>query len=578
MVLLLPIAIPVAVAVLVLWRRLSPRVALGVAAVGPLPALALALFGERTTTVLPWLLLQTHLGLTTVTHVFLLFTSLLWTIAGIYAVAYMAHDTRQRGFAFFFLLTLAGNIGLILAADVASFYLFFGVMTFAGYGLVVHDRTAAARGAANIYIALAIVGELMLLAGIFLAVAEAGSLLLADIPAAVAASASRHTIIALLFFGFGVKAGVLGLHMWLPLAHPAAPTPASAVLSGTMIKAGLLGWIHTLPAGEVAMPGWSLFLICWGLTAAFFAVAVGVTQRDPKSNLAYSSISQMGVMMVGLGIGFATPAAWPAALGVLLVYAFSHALAKGTLFLGVGICAGAGPQRWKRHLALGGVFLAAVAIAGAPLTGGAVAKKALKDVAGYAPGIMPEVLDIMLPLTSLASTLLLGRFLFLVRPLAYEYEPKPYGVSLWWSWIFMLSALATGVWLAVPYLALEVPLPALAPAELWDGLWPILLGAVALYGAYRLQLRRPVIAEVPAGDVLWVIGRMVTYTRFGWRRRFSTAERLRLDLYPFIAGLLEGPRPRRLAAAAEGALVRWDVATALYLLLLLAFVAVTMTA
>jgi hydrogenase-4 component B len=108
--------------------------------------------------------------------------------------------------------------------------------------------------------------------------------------------------IGLLLLGLGVKAGMVPLHIWLPLAHPAAPVAASAVLSGTMIKTALLGWMRFLPVGAVALPEWGGLLAGAGTLTLLFALPIGLTQSDPKVVLAYSSISKMGLMMLVLGL------------------------------------------------------------------------------------------------------------------------------------------------------------------------------------------------------------------------------------------------------------------------------------
>src|SRR5690606_7309656 len=122
------------------------------------------------------------------------------------------------------------------------------------------------------------------------------------VAAGLADAPRRDLIVGLVLAGFGIKAGALPLHVWLPLAHPAAPTPASAVLSGAMIKAGLLGWLRFLPLGLVALPGWAALLMVLGVVAVFFGAAAGAVQQDAKAVLAYSSISQMGLMIIGLAI------------------------------------------------------------------------------------------------------------------------------------------------------------------------------------------------------------------------------------------------------------------------------------
>jgi hydrogenase-4 component B len=212
-----------------------------------------------------WLFLGAQFGLDSVRQVFLLFTAILWAVAGLYSGAYLVGHRRDRIFFFLFLLAFSGNVGLILAEDVATFYTFFALMTFSAYGLVVFDGNPRAFRAGRVYIVMAVIGEAMILGAIFLIVRDAPGLLLADLAAVVSESPLRDVIIALTLAGFGVKAGMIGLHMWLPLAHPVAPTPASAVLSGAMIKAGLLGWIHLLPMGAHTSEAWSGIIITLGL-------------------------------------------------------------------------------------------------------------------------------------------------------------------------------------------------------------------------------------------------------------------------------------------------------------------------
>src|SRR5690606_33576941 len=144
----------------------------------------------------------------------------------------------DRFFAWF-LAALAGNLLLLAALDVIVFYLGFALMSFAAYGLVVHEGDARARHAGRYYIAMVVLGEICVISGLRL-LASRGAVWFASMQAAVLAGAAGRSnlIIGLLVVGFGIKAGVFGLHFWLPLAHPVAPAPASAVLSGAMIKAG----------------------------------------------------------------------------------------------------------------------------------------------------------------------------------------------------------------------------------------------------------------------------------------------------------------------------------------------------
>ena len=497
-VLILALALPLGLAAL--WGFPALRVGVGrLTTWAPLPALLLALFGEPGPAVqLDWLLLGSRFGLTDVTRVFLLFTAVLWLGAGIYARGYLQGDRRRPRFELLWLLTLSGNLALILAFDVVSFYAGFALMTFAAYGLVVHNGSPEARRAGRVYLAMAVVGEGLILLGLILAAHAVGGTewpLLADLPGAVAISAQRDLLIALLLLGFGFKTGLPLLHVWLPLAHPVAPVPASAVLSGAMIKAGVLGWLHTLPLGLVSLPGWSAWVIGAGLVAAFGAAFLSLHQHHPKTVLAYSSVSQMGLITVGVGMALQAPDLRGLLVAAIAVYALHHGLSKGALFLGVGIARHpgrlAGPVLWLL-LALPALSLAGV------MTTGVVAKLGLK-AALHTPAELPEWwahLPRLLELAALGTTLIMARYLWLLRS---ENQGDRGTASLWIGWALVLGAgpallFLPGQWGISGRDSIH--------ASDWFSLgWPVLAGTVlAVIGARAL---RP--WPIPPGDVLALI-------------------------------------------------------------------------
>ncbi|NJN47745.1 MAG: hypothetical protein HC808_16135, partial [Candidatus Competibacteraceae bacterium] len=163
----------------------------------------------------------------------------------------------------------AGNLGLVLAFDAVSFYLFFALMSFAAYGLIVHDGSAEARRAGRVYLTMAVIGEACLLSALLLIGSQAGNVDLRAWGPQLADAPTREWIIALILAGFAIKMGAVPLHIWLPLAHPCAPTPASAVLSGIIIKAGLVGWLRFLPIGDLAMPDWGTLCLAVGMGISF---------------------------------------------------------------------------------------------------------------------------------------------------------------------------------------------------------------------------------------------------------------------------------------------------------------------
>ena len=541
------VVLPPALAVVALADRRGGWSPLLVA-VAAVPGLVAGLGGEMTTSA-HWLLLETVLRTDGLARTFLVAAALLWLVAGL--VAHGTLEDHRRRFAALGLLALGGNVALVVAADVVAFYTGFALMTFAAYGLVVHDGTTVARRAGRIYVLMAVLGEVVLLAGLLLAVHAAGTLQLAAVPGAVAAADHRPLIVGLLLIGLGVKLGLVGLHMWLPLAHPAAPVAASAVLSGAMIKAGLLGWLRLLPLGEAAMPGWGTTMLILGLLGAFGAVVVGLTQHAAKVNLAYSSVSQMGTAVALVGVALAEPAVAATALGAAAVFALHHGLAKGVLFLGAGAVSG--------PVALVGSGLAAAALAGAPLTSGIAAKALIKDVAANA-GPTGGALLTALPLTSVATALLLTRLLWL-QSRHTSTSTTPWA---WAGWTIAVTGTVLATWLVPTARAAGVDAVAPLAASLdWGAVWPLLVAATLT----ALVVRRPVrVRELPAGDLvipLEALGRHLSHHQTPLARA-GAAQTIRSGPAAVAAGSL------RLLDVAEVALTRWRGATSLLVVILVA--------
>lgn len=454
----------------------------------------------------------------TVTRTYLLFTGALWLFAGLFAKGYLREDSHRPSFWGFFLATLTGNVGAVLAQDMASFYLFFAMMTFCAYGLVVHLRDGRAAEAARVYIVMALLGEVCLLAAFFLTAGTRINLLLAAVPRVVAESGSRDLIVVLVLLGFGVKVGALLLHMWLPLAHPVAPAPASAVLSGAIIKVGVLGWLRFLPLGQASLPLVGKVCVSMGLAAAFYAVVVGLTQREAKTVLAYSSVSQMGFLTLAVGLALGAPAASTLLVGAVLVYAVHHAMAKGLLFLGTGLLPATGPRGWGRGLVLAGLVWSALEIAGAPLTSGALAKLSLKSAEDAAHG--PESLPLLLSLAAVGSTLLMARFLVCVMAESPAHGESGVGwMALAWGLLF---AVDTALLFGTPVGREELP-HLLEPKNLVSSAWPVLVGGTVGALAWSMGRRRSWrVPRIPAGDVLWPVMRVIQPV---WRLLTAGAER-----------------------------------------------------
>jgi formate hydrogenlyase subunit 3/multisubunit Na+/H+ antiporter MnhD subunit len=431
-----------------------------------LPALGLLVLGDLELK-LPWLLLGSQFGSDTLSRGLLLLSAPLWLLAGIYAQSYLAHDPHKHRFFAFFLLAAAGNLGALVAQDAVSFYLFFALMSFAAYALVIHDGRTASLSAGRVYIVLVLVGETFLLGGLLLWASLVGGLEMARV--LHPQDWQGHLAMVLLFLGFGVKAGVLGLHVWLPLAHPAAPTPASAVLSGAMIKLGVLGWLRFLPPGL----DWGPVLIALGLAGAFYGVAAGLLQHNSKTLLAYSSISQMGLITLGVGLGLAVPELWPAAVSAVLFLVLHHGWAKGALFLSTGLKPG---PSWAVKALL---ILPALSLAAAPLTSGSLAKTQLDALAQTTPWAEP--LGLLLSLSSAATTILMVRFLALVWPQPAAKPEQSAGLML--GWLGLVAGSVALAWWPEPAILL-------GPEKMLAATWPLLLGIGLAWVASRLGLTR----------------------------------------------------------------------------------------
>jgi formate hydrogenlyase subunit 3/multisubunit Na+/H+ antiporter MnhD subunit len=478
-------------------RRLMPRLL----ALAPLPALAASMLAAHVPPLhVGGAPLELQFGLDMPGALLLGVAALLWIAAGAYAGSYLRESAHAGRFAACWLLAAAGCLGLFVAGDLVSLYAMLAMMTVGASGLVIHDGTLRAWRAGATYLGIALLAEsVLLVAFIMLAVVMPGpGFAIDDAVRALASSPQRSTILALLIAGFGIKAGLVPLHVWMPLAHSAAPVPASSVLSGAVVKAGIIGLIRFLPADE-ALPAAGQLLAIAGFVTAFYGVLMGLTQRHPKAVLAYSSVSQMGVVVAVLGLGLAVG---DGKAGITAAfYAAHHVLVKGALFLAVGVAA-AGAQG-RRGWVLAPALLLCLGLGGLPLTGGSVAKYAVKDVFG---GPVAAALSAA---SAIGTTLLMLHFL---RRLAIA-EVKDAGrapAGLLLPWLVMAAAALALPWLLYAPAGLGAAAAALQPVALWQALWPVAAGAGL---ALVLRGLADALPAVPEGDVAAAIAPAMRGTR-----------------------------------------------------------------
>ena len=256
--------------------------------------------------------------------------------AGLYSVNYMNHYGSKANYYALLLMMVTGMNGLVLVTDLFQVYLFLEVAAIASYALVAFGLEHDELEASFKYLMLSVVASAAVLIAIAVLFGATGSLSFAGVAEGLRGLNSKFAVgacAALFLMGFGLKAALIPFHAWLPDAHPSAPAPISAILSGLLIKVSGVYALTRIFFNVFGLePGaWlSQVLMGLGIVSAVLAAFLAIGQKDLKRMLAYSSISQVGYVVLGIGIG--TP------LGVLggLFHLFNHALAKGLLFLNSG--------------------------------------------------------------------------------------------------------------------------------------------------------------------------------------------------------------------------------------------------
>ena len=264
----------------------------------------------------------------------------MWFVSALLSPQYFHGHHHLKRYYFFFLICLGFTAGVFLSADLYTTFLFFELMSLSSYAWVVQEESPDALDAGKTYLTIAVLGGLVTLMGLFLLYRLTGTLVIADLPGLCAGVTDRSQLWAAalcIFFGFAAKAGVFPLHIWLPKAHPVAPAPASALLSGVLTKAGIFG---ALIITADLLPGehrWGVLLLALGAVTMVLGAAIAVFSNNLKYILACSSLSQIGFILVGTAaLSLLGQHNALAAHGTVL-YMMNHSLVKLTLFLLAGV-------------------------------------------------------------------------------------------------------------------------------------------------------------------------------------------------------------------------------------------------
>jgi hydrogenase-4 component B len=335
-------------------------------------------------------------------------------LAAIYSFHYMdkpekALSTAVNAF-FFSLLIIA--MALVVAADnMITFMLAWEIMSISSFFLVIHDyRSEANRKAGYLYFVFSHVGAMFIFAAFGLVYGMTGSFELSAGPAM--SETVKILVFVLAFVGFGSKAGVFPFHVWLPHAHPAAPSHISAVMSGVMIKTGIYGILRIYTLLDWHTPLFGQIVLIAGMVSGILGVVYALGQHDIKRLLAYHSVENIGIILMGIGIGMIGVSAGRPVMAVLgfaggLLHVLNHSIFKSLLFFGAGMVL---KKTGTRSIdALGGL-LKRMKITGATFLVGSLAISGLPPFNGF----VSEFLVYMAGFRGVA----LGQFNFVLSLLA----------------------------------------------------------------------------------------------------------------------------------------------------------------
>ena len=388
-----------------------------------------------------------------------LLSSFIWFFVMIYAHEYMKKEEKSTRFFFFLSLTYGSVLGSIMSGDLLTMFLFFEIMTVVSYMLVIHGQNDASYKAGYNYIIMGLIGGFLILTALFLVYFNFGDLRFESLINQMSSVGNlKYWIMGLFVFGFGIKAGMAPVHVWLPRAHPVAPSPASAILSGVMIKVGAFGIIRVatsyyFPSKDVITssidPIWltaqniGAIIIWTGIITMALGVFLALQQSNMKKMLAYHSVSQMGYIVTGIGV--ALYLGYQGAMGYTgaLYHIINHALFKSLLFMIAGVIYYHTHELdmyklgglWKKLPFTTLVFIvAALGISGFPLFNGYVSKTILHHglVEAYHYGdpifIVAEIIFIIVSAGTVCSFIKMGYYTFFKKS-DNDYKDIPYDYS-----------------------------------------------------------------------------------------------------------------------------------------------------
>lgn len=350
--------------------------------------------------------------------VYAMITSFMWFAASFFSGEYLLHHRRRNRYHMFVLFTLGCIMGVFLSADLFTTFVFFEMMSVLSYVMVIQDETDEAVGAAHTYLTVAVFGGLVTLMGLLMLRYHAGTLDIAELSGALSRAADKRMIYiagALTFVGFGAKAAVFPMHIWLPTAHPVAPAPSSALLSGVLTKSGLFGVIVLSSRVFVHDAAWGAAMLALAVPTMVLGAVLALFSVNIKRTLACSSMSQIGFIMTGVAMQGILGHHNDIAVRGTMIYMVGHSLVKLVLFLSAGVIhmnthklALDDIRGWGRGkpLFLCVFLMGALGLTGFPLWNGYVGKTLIHEsivehihhlVSPNAHGVLTALLPMLIP-------------------------------------------------------------------------------------------------------------------------------------------------------------------------------------
>ena len=263
----------------------------------------------------------------------------MWMMSGIFSPEYFSHHAENRGrYSLFNLLTLGATLGVFYSGDLYTTFIFFEIMSVTSFVMVAHEETPGAMKAAYTYLVVAVIGGMTTLMGLFLVWKQLGTFAFDALAEAKAASGADLTAASwLVVVGFAAKAGLYPLHIWLPKAHPVAPAPASALLSGILTKSGVFGLIVVCSRLMASDAAFGNLLMVFACITMFLGALLALFSVDLKRTLACSSMSQIGFITVGLSTMVLLGEHGSFAAYGSVMHMANHSLIKLVLFMAAGV-------------------------------------------------------------------------------------------------------------------------------------------------------------------------------------------------------------------------------------------------